>query len=77
MWHSAVQMHGLEGLEMRRPSGVEKWRQRLEDMRAQIKALDPASRLTVRKFGRRGRPALDAPCMADEVRVCMAGLLPL
>jgi hypothetical protein len=61
---------------MLRPGGVEKWRQRLEDMRAQLEALDPASRLTVRKFGRRGRPALDAPCMADEVRVYMAGLWP-
>jgi hypothetical protein len=26
-------LHGLEGLEMLRPGGVEKWRQRLEEIR--------------------------------------------
>lgn len=76
VWHSAVQLHSLEGLEMLRSGGVEKWRQTLEEIRAQVEALDPASRPYVHKFGRRKNHASDAPRMADEVRVCKAGLRP-
>jgi hypothetical protein len=76
MWHSAVQMQGLDGLEMLRPGGVEKWRRRLEEIRGKIEALGQASRPAVHKFGRHKNPASDAPSMADEVYVCMAGLWP-
>ena len=38
MWHFAVQMQGLSVLEMLRPGGVEKWRDRLEEMRRKMEA---------------------------------------
>jgi hypothetical protein len=40
VWHSAVQLQGLEGLEMLRPGGVDQWQPRLEGIRAKIEALD-------------------------------------
>ena len=70
MWHSAVQMQGLDGLEMLRPGGVEKWRHRLEEMRNKIEALDSRFRPSVHKFGLHEHSASDSPSMADEVFVC-------
>ena len=77
MWHAAVQMQGLEGLEMLQPvggGGVEKWRPRLKEMRGKIEALHATSRPLVHEFGAYQHPASDSPCMGDEVHVCMAGL---
>jgi hypothetical protein len=74
MWHSAVQMQGLEGLEMLRAGGVEKWRHRLQDIRGKIEALDPESRPSMHKFGFQEHRASDSTSMADEVHACMAGL---
>lgn len=73
MWHSAVQMQGLEGLEMLRPGGVEKWRARLVEMRENIQALDPSREPGLHRFGRRQKTATDAPSMAAEVRITMGG----
>lgn len=36
MWHSAVQIQGLEELKMLRPGGVKRWRSRLEAIRGAI-----------------------------------------
>ena len=76
MWHSAVQMQGLEGLEMviSAPGWEEKWRPRLEEIRGNIEALGSDSKPLVHSFGTREHPASDSPCLADEVNVCMAGL---
>lgn len=73
MWHSAVQMQGLEGLEMLRPGGVDKWRHWLQEIRARIEALDSRDRPRVRKFGSGEYPASDSPCMAEEILVAVAG----
>jgi len=40
MWQSAVQIQGLEGLEMLRPGGVERWRSRLEAIRSAIRGME-------------------------------------
>ena len=76
MWHSAVQLQGLSGLEMLRPNGVEKWEDRLQNIYCRIAAMEPDWQPRIHLFGRRGNEAYDAPCMAEEVRVCMAGLWP-
>ena len=77
MWVSAVQMQGLEGLEMLRPGGVEKWRGRLEQIRGKIERLEkpPKERdykLEIRTPHERTLYARDSPNLADEVWVCMA-----
>ena len=71
MWHSAVEMQGLSGLELLRPGGVEAWRERLTEIRSQIETLEKSPE--VFKFGKYENPAYDYPNMTEEVFVCMAG----
>ena len=72
-WHAAVQQQGLEGFEMLRPGGVEKWRSRLERIRNGVERMEKPK---VYHFGRSEMECSDVPCMADEVLVCMAGMWP-
>lgn len=76
MWHSAVQQQGLDGLEMLRPGGVEKWQSRLLEIMDKIKVMPSSSKPKVYRYGGGEQEASDAPCMSDEVLVCMAGLWP-
>jgi hypothetical protein len=71
MWHFAVQCQGLEGIEMMRPGGVEKWRERLVEIRERIESLE--RRPKTYAFGSHENPAAAYPHMADENFVCMAG----
>ncbi|KAE8448692.1 hypothetical protein EG329_008907 [Mollisiaceae sp. DMI_Dod_QoI] len=72
MWHSVVQCQGLEGLEMLRADGFEKWRTRLMEMRNQVEKLEKKPEMY--KFGRFDNPGTEYPSMAKEVHVLMAGL---
>lgn len=76
LWHAAVQQQGLDGLEMLRPGGVEKWRGRLRGVRDSIQAMPASSQPKSYRYGKRASEASDAPCMADEVHICMIGLWP-
>jgi hypothetical protein len=74
IWDSAVQYQGLEGLEMLRPGGVEKWKGRLQEIRGRVEKLE--SKPKGFTFGRRENPAGVYPCLADEVFICMASYWP-
>lgn len=73
MWESAVQMQGLEGLEMLRPGGVEKWRSRLVEMRREIEELDERFKPEVHKFGSQEHETSDAPNLAADIYVTVSG----
>ncbi len=73
MWCSSVQCQGLEGLQMLRPGGLEIWRERLMEMRAQLETLDGKCQPRVRLFRPQFGGASDAPNLADEVLVASAG----
>ncbi|MCJ1456383.1 hypothetical protein MMC28_006744 [Mycoblastus sanguinarius] len=71
LWHSAVEMQGLEGLEMLNgPEGIEKWRPWLEDIMEKIEVLDKRYKPREYLFGSWGDIASDAPCMFGEVVMC-------
>lgn len=72
LWRSAVQQQGLEGLEMLRPGGVKRWRSRLQRIRDRIEALPVSAKPVSHRYGK-SNWASDAPCMADEILVCVAG----
>ena len=75
VWKAAVQMQGLEGLEMLRPGGVEKWRGRLMDMREKIAIMDPGRKPALNvDDGVRSLAPLGSPDLADEVFVCMRAM---
>lgn len=77
MWCSAVQIQGLEGLEMLRPGGVENWRPRLETIREIIRSLPIQSKPKEYKYGRSMyRCCWESPDMAAEVSITMAALYP-
>jgi len=72
MWHSAVQLHGLEGLEMLRPGGVEKWRSRLEAIRNAVERMEARHKPKEPIFGRRQENRVwESPNMAAEVNICL------
>ncbi|KAL8857643.1 MAG: hypothetical protein Q9178_005808 [Gyalolechia marmorata] len=73
MWESAVQTQGLEGLEMLRPGGLERWRSRLELMRKNIENLPIESRPKECRYGLSGRfYCWESPDMAAEITVTIA-----
>lgn len=75
MWQSAVQTQGLEGLEMLRPGGLEKWRPRLKAMRSCIERLESADKPNDIILSRHWEKAVsESPGMALEVAVTMLGL---
>ena len=75
LWHAAVQLQGLEGLEMLKPKGKnEKWRRRLEEIRDGVRGMQASAEPRVFRFGKGGQEATEAPNLADEIHVCMAGL---
>ncbi|KAL9636017.1 MAG: hypothetical protein Q9164_003100 [Protoblastenia rupestris] len=76
IWYSVLQMQGLEGLEMLRPGGVEKWRTRLQEKRNKIAAMSLENQPQIQMFGHRMSNGSDCPSMADEVYVCMCGYWP-
>ena len=75
LWHSAVEMQGLEGLEMLSgDAGLRRWKPWLVDTRQRIEALDETCHPRVHSFGRHNLiPASDAPYLSDEIYVCVAG----
>lgn len=73
MWQSVVQCQGLHGLDMICAGGVDEWRQRLEEIRGQIEALEQCPKTY--SFGHYENPATDYPQMAKEVFLLMAGYL--
>ncbi|KAL8765747.1 MAG: hypothetical protein Q9209_007254 [Squamulea sp. 1 TL-2023] len=73
MWERAVQTQGLEGLEMLRPRGLERWRPRLEVIRKNIENLPVESRPKECRYGSSGRYyCWDSPDMAAEITVTLA-----
>ncbi|KAL8957574.1 MAG: hypothetical protein Q9183_006021 [Haloplaca sp. 2 TL-2023] len=74
LWSAVPQVQGLEGLEMLRPGGLEKWRPRLAAMREAIATLrdkDMPSRLLYSSW-RKEIP--DSPVLLAELGVTMLGL---
>ncbi|KAL8924443.1 MAG: hypothetical protein Q9208_004051 [Pyrenodesmia sp. 3 TL-2023] len=69
LWCSAVQVQGLEGLEMLRPEGVEKWRPRLEAMRESIERLSCEEKPKEYWYGRNKSKCWESPHMAAEILV--------
>lgn len=71
MWHSAVQIQGLEGLEMLRPGGVEEWRSRLEAIRSAVERMEARHKPKEPSHGRRwqGNRVWESPNMAAEIYV--------
>lgn len=74
LWHAAVQKQGLDRLEMLRPGGVEKWRERLQGIRDSIQAMPATSEPNTYRYGRKACEVSDTPCMVDEIYVCMVAL---
>ncbi|KAL8790088.1 MAG: hypothetical protein Q9213_000790 [Squamulea squamosa] len=73
MWERAVQTQGLEGLEMLRPGGLERWRPRLEVIRKNIEDLPIESRPKECRYGSSGRYyCWTSPDMAAEITVTLA-----
>ncbi|KAL8642105.1 MAG: hypothetical protein Q9228_001163 [Teloschistes exilis] len=72
MWRSAVQLQGLEGLEMLRPGGLEKWRPRLEAMRSSIERLQDADKPKAFETPKRDAPIIsECPGMTREIALAM------
>ena len=64
----------MDGLEILRSGGVEKWRAKLQEIGDRIATMPESAKPGVRYFGRYRNEVCDAPCLADELYVCMAGL---
>ena len=71
MWLSVFQCQGWESIEMMRPRGMEKFKDKFLDIRAQIDVLDQEPKTY--KFGRWENPGTEFPYMFGEVFVCVAG----
>ncbi len=69
MWQSAVQIQGLEGLEMLRPGGVERWRSRLEAIRSAIQGMEARHKPKQPSYAR----GLESPDMAAEINLAIYG----
>ena len=69
IWQSAVQYQGLEGLEMLRPGGLEKWRPRLRAMRRSIGELEAEQQP---KHGRLASRLYQMPDLAAEVEITIS-----
>lgn len=69
MWQSAVQIQGLEGLEMLRPGGVERWRSRLEAIRSAIRGMEARHKPKQPSYAR----VLESPDMAAETSLAIYG----
>ncbi|KAL8726954.1 MAG: hypothetical protein Q9166_006375 [cf. Caloplaca sp. 2 TL-2023] len=73
LWERAVQAQGLEGLEMLRPGGLERWRPRLEAIRREIEKLPIELRPKERRYGSSGRYyCWESPDMAAEITITLA-----
>lgn len=70
IWVQAVQLHGLWGLEILRPGGVEKWRERLLRIWRQVGAME--SQPDIHWYG--DNAASQCPNLADELLVCIGGV---
>ncbi|KAI4178371.1 MAG: hypothetical protein LQ346_007477 [Caloplaca aetnensis] len=69
LWCSAIQIQGLEGLEMLRPGGLERWRPRLEAMRQSIEDLTDDEKPRKYRYGSNKTPCWESPHMAAEILV--------
>ncbi|KAG7002076.1 mediator of RNA polymerase II transcription subunit 17 [Physcia stellaris] len=76
VWECAVQMQGLEGFEMLRPGGIDRWRERLVGLRAKIEAMD-ARGMKAAEIDVHGEiDWLECPILADEVLCCVRSMWP-
>ncbi|KAF4636204.1 hypothetical protein G7Y89_g1886 [Cudoniella acicularis] len=74
IWVEAAQLHGLAGLEILRLGGVEKWHERLTQIRNTISKI--SHRPKVEKFGHHQNPAYDYPNLWREAYICCSGMWP-
>ncbi|KAL8860938.1 MAG: hypothetical protein Q9178_002693 [Gyalolechia marmorata] len=74
IWVSAVQMQGLEGFEMLRPDGAERWKGHLHKLREKIERIDSNKMRSAEKdeFGEINW--LEFPILEDEIFCCVRGM---
>lgn len=77
IWEGAVQMQGLEGFEMLRPGGKERWRERLVGLREKIEAMDAGGLKSAEVDVHGDIDWLECPVLADEVLCCVRGMWPV
>lgn len=73
LWKAAVQYCGVEGLEMLREGGVEKWRPRLEEIGAAVEKIQEEDKPKIHKWGGRLNLNYNFPNMLSDVHVLMCG----
>ena len=74
LWLAVPQVQGLEGLEMLRPGGLEKWRPRLAAMREAIATLHDKEMPSRFLYSSWRKEIWDSPNLAAEVGVTKLGL---
>ncbi|KAI4090160.1 MAG: hypothetical protein LQ344_004945 [Seirophora lacunosa] len=78
IWDCAVQvMQGLEGYDMIRPGGVERWRSRLLALKEKVERMDDA-RIKAADTDMHGTiDWLECPILKDEIFCCYRGMFPV
>ncbi|KAL8943995.1 MAG: hypothetical protein Q9216_000704 [Gyalolechia sp. 2 TL-2023] len=78
IWACAVQMHGLEGLEILRPGGTDKWRGKLLELREKLEKMDATNMksLIQRIDVHHEIDWLECPILEDEIYCCVRGMWP-
>ncbi|KAL8834113.1 MAG: hypothetical protein Q9170_003916 [Blastenia crenularia] len=76
IWVGAVQMQGLEGFEMLRPDGANKWRERMLNLRKKIENVDVERIQSEEKDVHGEINWLECPILEDEIYCCVRGMWP-
>ena len=78
IWDCAVQMQGLEGLEMLRPDGCpDKWKGKLSELRGKIEMTDTVSMKSAEIDIHGDIECLECPILNDEIHCCVRGMWPV
>ncbi|MCJ1262369.1 hypothetical protein MMC22_002239 [Lobaria immixta] len=76
IWACAVQMQGLEGFEMLRPDGPNKWKARLLRLREKVENIDIDRIRSVEEDVHGEINWLECPILEDEIYCCIRGIWP-
>ena len=77
IWVCAVQMQGLEGFDMLRPGGMDRWRGKLLEVRRKIESMDVASIKSDERDLHGEIDWLECPILEDEIYCCVRGMWPV
>ncbi|KAL8992628.1 MAG: hypothetical protein Q9169_006949 [Polycauliona sp. 2 TL-2023] len=77
IWACAVQMQGLEGFEMLRPDGANRWRPYLTELRQKVARIDTTCLDSPEKDVHGQIKWLEFPILEDELFCCVRGMWPV